>query len=80
MVALLHYCCRTTLQCQCHVSHAKEQSQYLSATVQREHKTDVLCTESVELRRLRYDVIYVYKMLFGRVDLNFDDFTAREFV
>ena len=35
MVALSHYCCRTTLQCQCHVSQAKEQSQYLSATVQR---------------------------------------------
>jgi len=33
--------------------------------------------ESRELRRLRYDVIYVYKMLFGRVDLNFDDFSAR---
>ena len=31
MVALSHYCCRTTLQCQCHVSQAKEQSQYLSA-------------------------------------------------
>jgi len=39
MVALSHYCCRTTLQCQCHVSQAKEQSQYLSATVHREHKT-----------------------------------------
>ena len=39
MVALSHYCCRTTLQCQCHVSPAKEQSQYLFATVQREHKT-----------------------------------------
>ena len=39
MVALSHYCCRTTLQCQCHVLQAKEQSQYLSATVQREHKT-----------------------------------------
>ena len=39
MVALSQYCCRTTLQCQCHVSQAKEQSQYLSATVQREHKT-----------------------------------------
>ena len=26
-------------QCQCHVSQAKEQSQYLSTTVQREHKT-----------------------------------------
>jgi len=39
MVALSHYCCRTTLQCQCHVSPAKEQSQYLSAPVQREHKT-----------------------------------------
>jgi len=38
MVALSHYCCRTTLQCQCHVSQAKEQSQYLSATVQWEHK------------------------------------------
>jgi len=34
MVALSHYCCRTTLQCQCHVSQAKEQSQYLSAIVQ----------------------------------------------
>ena len=33
--------------------------------------------QRVELRRLRYDVIYVYKMLFGRVDLNFDDFSAR---
>jgi len=39
MVALSHYCNRTTLQCQCHVSQAKEQSQYLSANVQREHKT-----------------------------------------
>lgn len=37
-------------------------------------RLDVLCTESLELRRLRYDLIYVYKMLFGLIDLNFDDF------
>ena len=31
---------------------------------------DVLCTESLELRRLRYDLIYVYKMLFGLIDFS----------
>jgi len=29
MVALLHYCCRTTLQCHCHVSQTKQQPQYI---------------------------------------------------
>jgi len=37
-------------------------------------RLEVLGTESLELRRLRYDLIYVYKMLFGLVELNFDDF------
>ena len=40
-------------------------------------RLDVRCTESLELRLLRYDMIYVYKMLFSLVDLNFDDFFAR---
>jgi len=29
MVALSHYCCRTTLQCHCHVSQTKQQPQYI---------------------------------------------------
>ena len=33
--------------------------------------------DSFELRRICLDVIYVYKLLFGMVDLNFDDFFAR---
>jgi len=38
----------------------------------------ILEIESLELRRLRSDMIYVYKMLFGLVDLNFADyFTLR---
>ena len=37
-------------------------------------RLEVLGTVSLELRRLRYDLIYVYKMLFGLVELNFDDF------
>ena len=28
------------------------------------------------MRRIRFDLIYVYKLLFGMVDLNFDDFFA----
>jgi len=31
---------------------------------------------SLELRRILFDLIYVYKLLFGMVDLNFDDFFA----
>ena len=34
----------------------------------------VLEIESLELRRLRRDMIYVYKMLFGLVDLSFNDY------
>ena len=38
----------------------------------------ILEIESLQLRRLRSDLIYVYKMLFGLVDLNFTDyFTLR---
>jgi len=38
----------------------------------------VLGIESLELRRLRNDVVFVYKMLFGLVDMNFDEyFTLR---
>jgi len=38
----------------------------------------ILEIESLELRRLHSDLIYVYKMLFGLVDLNFTDyFTLR---
>ena len=33
-------------------------------------------SDSLELRRIRSDLIYVYKLLFGMVDLNFDDFFA----
>ena len=29
-----------------------------------------------QLRRIRFDLTYVYKLLFGMVDLNFDDFFA----
>jgi len=29
MVALSHYCCRTTLQCHCHVSQTKQQPQHI---------------------------------------------------
>ena len=36
----------------------------------------VLCTESLELRFLRYDLIYVHKILFSLVDLNFVNFFA----
>ena len=32
--------------------------------------------DSLELRRILFDLIYVYKLLFGTVDLNFDDFFA----
>ena len=39
-------------------------------------RLDVLCAESLELHRLRYDLVYVYGMLFAPVDLNFDDFFA----
>jgi len=38
----------------------------------------VLYMESLEIRPLRYDIIYVYKMLFGLVDFKFDEyFTSR---
>jgi len=32
--------------------------------------------DGLELRRIRFDLIYVYKLLFGMDDLNFDDFFA----
>ena len=37
-------------------------------------RLEVLGIDSLELRRLRCDLIYVYKMLFGLVDLNFNDY------
>ena len=41
-------------------------------------RLEVLGIDSLELRRLRCDLIYVYKTLFGLVDLNFNDyFTLR---
>ena len=41
-------------------------------------RLEVLGIDSLETRRLRYDLVFVYKMLFGLVDLKFsDDFTLR---
>ena len=38
----------------------------------------VLGIESLELRRLRNDMVFVYRMLVGLVDMNFDEhFTMR---
>jgi len=41
-------------------------------------RLEVLGIDSLEIRRLRYDLVFVYKILFGLVDLNFSDyFTLR---
>jgi len=37
-------------------------------------RLEVLGIDSLQVRRLRCDLIYVYKMLFGLVDLNFNDY------
>ena len=37
-------------------------------------RLEVLDIDSLEVRRLRCDLIYVHKMLFGLVDLNFNDY------
>jgi len=36
----------------------------------------VLDMESLEIHRLRYDIIYVYKMLFGLVDFKFEEYVT----
>ena len=35
---------------------------------------EVLGLDNLEIRRLRYDLVFVYKMLFGFVDLKFSDY------
>ena len=39
-------------------------------------RLEVLGIDSLEIRRLRYDLVFVYKMLFGLADLNFSDYFA----
>ena len=39
-------------------------------------RLEVLGIDSLEIRRLRYDLVFVYKMLFGLVDLKFSDYFA----
>jgi len=37
-------------------------------------RLEVLEIDSLEIRRLRYDLVFVYKMPFGLVDLKFSDY------
>jgi len=37
-------------------------------------RLEVLGIDSLEIRRLRYDLVFVYKMLFGLADLKFSDY------
>jgi len=37
-------------------------------------RLEFLGIDSLEIRRLRYDLVFVYKMLFGSVDLKFSDY------
>ena len=41
---------------------------------QKKKRLEVLGIDSLEIRRLRYDLVFVYKMLFGFVDLKFSDY------
>ena len=41
---------------------------------QKKKRLEVLGIDSLEIRRLRYDLVFVYKLLFGFVDLKFSDY------
>jgi len=43
-------------------------------------RSSILCLPSLELRRLHIDLIMCYKIVFGIVDVKFDDFFKRSSV